>query len=133
MSPTIGRRVLAVIPDLFFATKVSATARVSGVELELVPPSRAAARLAQAPPSLAILDLHAKDAVALVGALKAAAPRVPLVGFFSHVETTLSDAALAAGADAALPRSQFAVKLAALLSRGLEAVGEPAPGGLGSI
>ena len=36
--------------------------------------------------------------------------------------------ALAAGADAALPRSLFVTKLAALLSRGLEALSEPAPG-----
>ena len=122
MSVPAGRRVLAIIPDLFFATKVSATARVSGVELELVTRERAAARIAETPPALAIIDLHAQDAVALVSALKAAAPLVPVVGFFSHVETTLRRDALAAGADAVLPRSQFVVKLAALLSRGLEAL-----------
>jgi len=133
MSPPAGRRVLAVVPDLFFASKLAATAKVSGVELELVPPQRAAVRVAEAPPpALVILDLHARDAVALVAALKLAAPRVPVVGFFSHVETALRRDALAAGADAVLPRSQFVVKLAALLSRGLEALNEPAPGGLSS-
>ncbi len=130
MTMPAGRRALAVVPDLFFATKIAATAKVSGVELELVPPQRAAARMAEAPAALAVLDLHTKDAVALVKALKQAAPTVPVVGFFSHVEVELRRDALAAGADAALPRSQFVTKLAALLSRGIEALKEPAPGGL---
>lgn len=128
MTLPAGRRVLAVVPDLFFATKVAATAKVSGVELELVPPQRAAERMAQAPAALAIVDLHTKDAIAVVTALKAAAPSVPVVGFFSHVETELRRDALAAGADAVLPRSQFVVKLSALLSRGIEGLSEPAPG-----
>src|SRR5260221_5269372 len=120
-------RVLAVIPDLFFATKVAATARASGVELELVARERAAARMTEAPPTLVLLDLHAPNMVALVAALKAAAATVPVVGFFSHVETALRRDALAAGADAVLPRSQFVRTLAALLARGLEALRDPAP------
>ena len=128
--PTPPRRVLAVIPDLFFATKVAATAKASGVELELVPPPRAAARTAEASPELVILDLHAPNAVQLLVALKAAAPTVPVVGFYSHVETALRRDALTAGADAALPRSQFVGKLAALLTRGIVALREPAPGEL---
>ena len=130
MSTPAGRRVLAVVPDLFFATKIAATAKVSGVELELVPPARAAARMTQAPAALVILDLHARDALSLIAALKQAAPAVPVVGFFSHVETALKRDAIAAGADAALPRSQFVGRLAALLSRGLDALNESAPGPL---
>ena len=42
------RLVLAVVPDLFFAVRISATARNVGVPLELVPPPRAVARAAQA-------------------------------------------------------------------------------------
>jgi len=130
MNMPAGRRVLAVVPDLFFATKIAATAKMAGVELELVPPQRAAERMAQAPAALVILDLQARDAIALVSALKLAAPSVPVVGFFSHVEVAVRASALAAGADAVLPRSQFVVKLAALLSRGIEALREPAPGQL---
>ncbi len=125
MTLATKHRVLAVIPDLFFATKVAATAKAGGVELELVAPQHAAARMAEAPPTLVIVDLHAADAVVLVAALKAAAAAVPVVGFFSHVETALRRDALAAGADAALPRSQFVSKLAALLTRGIEALREP--------
>ncbi len=128
MTLATKRHVLAVIPDLFFATKVAATARASRVELELVAPQHAAARVAEARPKLVIIDLHAADAVVLVAAIKAVAPAVPVVGFFSHVEIALRRDALAAGADAALPRSQFANRLAVLLTHGLEALRTPAPG-----
>jgi predicted CoA-binding protein len=72
-----------------------------------------------------LVDLHAPGSVALVSALKARAPALPVVGFFSHVETALRRDALAAGADAVLPRSQFVGRLAALLARGLDALREP--------
>ncbi len=128
MTPT-ARRVLAVVPDLFFATKLAATARVAGVELELISPARAAERLAQTLPALILLDLHVPDGVALVRALKSAAPTVPVVGFFSHVEIELRAEALAAGADAVLPRSQFVSRLAALLTHGLDALNANPAGG----
>lgn len=119
--PTPPRRlVLAVVPDLFFAVRVSATARNAGVALELVPPPRAVARAAEAGVALLILDLHAPGAVALVGELKKTQPRLALVGFYSHVETTLRRNALEAGADAALPRSAFVERLPDLLQYGLD-------------
>jgi DNA-binding NarL/FixJ family response regulator len=129
MPSTTSRRVLAVIPDLFFATKVAATAKASGIELELASPALAAQRVAAAPPALVILDLHAGEAVALVSALRTVAPDVPVVGFYSHVETALRRDALAAGIAAALPRSAFVHRLAALLTHGLAALHETAPGG----
>jgi hypothetical protein len=45
MTHPAPRRVLAVIPDLFFASKVAATARAGGVELELMAPERAVEQL----------------------------------------------------------------------------------------
>lgn len=114
------RMVLAVVPDLFFAVRVSATARNVSVPLELVPPPRAVARAAQAGTALLIVDLHAPGAVALVAELKRAQPGLPIVGFYSHVETTLRRHALEAGADAALPRSAFVARLPDLLQHGLD-------------
>jgi len=123
------RTVLAVIPDLFFAVKVAATARACGVTLASAAPRNAAAHAARIRPALVLLDLHAADALATVSALKSLTPAPPLVGFFSHVETALRDSALAAGADAVLARSQFTHRLAGLLARGLDSLTEPAPGG----
>jgi DNA-binding NarL/FixJ family response regulator len=117
--------VLALVPDLYFATRIAATARAAGVALELVTPQKAMARLAEPGVSLVVLDLHQPDPSLLVSELKRVAPAVPVVGFFSHVETVLKDQALAAGADAALPRSQFVAKLPALLEHGLAALARP--------
>lgn len=114
-----SRLVLAVAPDLFFAVRISATARNASVPLELVPAPRAVARAAEAGAAMLILDLHAPGAVALVAALKAAQPALPVVGFYSHVETALRRSALEAGADAALPRSAFVERLPDLLQYGL--------------
>jgi CheY-like chemotaxis protein len=124
------RLVLAVVPDLYFATRIAATAKAAGVELELVSPARAAARLAERKPALVLLDLHAPGAVALVTACRQAVPGTPLVGFFAHVETALRREALDAGADAVLPRSAFVTKLAALLVDGPRAL-EPGYAPLG--
>ena len=114
--------VLAVVPDLYFATRIAATANAIGVKLEVVTPQRVVARLAEPGVSLVILDLHQPDPLALIGAVKRTAPDVAVVGFYSHVETALQRDALAAGADAALPRSQFVSRLPSLLERGLAAL-----------
>lgn len=113
------RSVFAVAPDLFFATKIAAVAKAAGAGLTLVPLATALERCAAAPPALLLLDLHASgDPCALVVALKGD-PRtraIPVVGFYSHVETALRSAALAAGIDQALPRSAFVMRLPALLA-----------------
>jgi len=118
------RRVVAFVPDLFFAAKVAATAEAAGVRLEILEPDAVLARCAAegaAPanaPALVILDLGAGErALGLARALKSAARAggPPLVGFFSHVDTATRDAALAAGVDTVLPRSAFVARLPALL------------------
>jgi CheY-like chemotaxis protein len=110
--------IVAVVPDLFFAAKLQATARATGADLALVPPGQALERCAAAPPVRVLLDLHERGALELVRALKADArtARIPVIGFYSHVETALRREALAAGVDEALPRSAFVTRLPALLA-----------------
>ena len=114
--------VIAVVPDLYFAARIAATAKAAGVALELVPSQRAAARLATADVSLVFIELASRDALALIGELKRAQPGVPIVGFGAHVEAALLRDARAAGADAVLPRSQFVGRLPALLEQGMSAL-----------
>jgi CheY-like chemotaxis protein len=111
-------RVVAVVPDLFFATRISATAGQVGVELELPPPATALDTIRSAPPALVVLDLHAPgDPLALVRALRAdpATRSLRVIGFYSHVDRALREAALAAGVDEAIPRSAFTRRLPAIL------------------
>jgi CheY-like chemotaxis protein len=114
------RRVLIAVDDLFFASKIRAAAESLGVEFDRARNVESALDKARANrPSLIVADLHSErcDAVALAQALKADADLrdVPLVGFFSHVQTEFRDHALAAGFDQALPRSVFTQQLASLI------------------
>jgi CheY-like chemotaxis protein len=112
------RRVVAVVPDLFFATRIAVTAARLGVTLETPGPDEALAAIRRLAPDLVILDLRAPgEPPALARALKAdpATRNIPVVGFYPHVEGTLREAALAAGVDQVLPRSAFSARLPALL------------------
>jgi len=113
------RRVVAVVPDLFFAARIAATAERLGVRLELPAPAAAPDTIRLATPDLVILDLHAPgDPLALARALRAdpATRAIHVVGFYSHVDRELREAALGAGLDQVLPRSAFTVRLPALLA-----------------
>jgi CheY-like chemotaxis protein len=113
------RRVIAVVPDLFFASRIAATAERLGVALELPAPAAALDAIRRAPPDLVILDLHAPgDPLGLARALRAdpATRAVHLLGFYAHVDRALREAALGAGLDQALPRSAFTARLPALLA-----------------
>src|SRR6185295_4948676 len=105
-SPSMTRRVGAVVSDLFFATKIAATAEAAGVALETVDVDAARRRwlgpAAGELPSLLLIDLAlGEPALVLVRELRANAvtASLPVAGFYSHVETALRDAALAAGVD----------------------------------
>jgi CheY-like chemotaxis protein len=118
-----ARRVLSVVPDLFFAARIAETARAAGVTLVAAGAGEAAALCAAGPPDLVILDLTAPGALEAARALKAAPAtrHIPLLGFCPHVETALREAARAAGVEEVLPRSLFTKRLPDLLT------GEPGP------
>lgn len=112
------RRVAAVVPDLFFSTRIAATAEAAGVAFEALTAEAAPARLASGEIALLILDLAAAGAIEMAAALKAdeATRGIPIVGFYSHVEQATRERALAAGIDHVMPRSAFTARLPALLA-----------------
>ena len=112
------RRVVVVVPDLFFATKIAETAKQLGVEVLTSTRERAASACRSAPTDLLILDLEATpDLAGLERELGAdpAGARVRTIGFYPHVRAELRAAALAAGIDLVLPRSAFTARLGPLL------------------
>ncbi len=115
-----ARTVLMSVPDLFFSTRITSTADQLGVAVEACAPAQLASRAAAVAPGLIIVDLHAPGSIAAVHALRArpATRDLPVVGFYSHVDTALRTAAIDAGVTFVLPRSAFTVKLAALLAGG---------------
>lgn len=112
--------VVALVPDLFFASKILETARHVGVKV----------RLAQTPgqvfggqedPAMVILDLHATgfDPVEFVrdAKLRPEFARVRIVAFVRHTRPDLIAAAGAAGCQEVLARSAFTENLGEILRR----------------
>ena len=116
----MNRRVLAAVEDIFFAAKIRAAAESVGVAVAFPRSDRAFSESAAADaPDLIVCDLQSMrhDPFALAATLKAdeRLRDVPLVGFFSHVETELKRRAEAAGFDRVLPRSAFSQRLGDIL------------------
>lgn len=112
------RRVYALVPDLFFLTKIGATAAAAGIVVEELRPARAITACRNVPPDLLLLDLESDgDPLEVIRVLKAndETRNIRIVAFFSHVHRALGDAARDAGADHVVPRSAFAVRLAGVL------------------
>jgi len=107
-----------IVEDLFFATKISTAAQALGVVVEPAPLAGVLEQCRHSAPDLIIADLHGPgDVLGAVSALKAEETRsIPIVGFYSHVDAELREAALDAGVDQVLPRSAFTAKLAEILA-----------------
>lgn len=115
------RTLIAVVDDLFFASKIRGTAEQFGVTVSF--PRRLDALMAAAlrdQPQLIICDLHATriDPIELAKQLKAdeRLRAIPLIGFFSHVQTELQQQAEQAGFDRVMPRSAFTARLPDIVS-----------------
>jgi hypothetical protein len=98
-------RIAAVAPDLFFASKIDATLRAAGHDVELIQPASAG----DATADVLIVDLDS------VGADVATPPGVPTLGFYSHVDVDTRRRAEEAGFDLVVPRSRMAREMPALV------------------
>ena len=116
--------IIAVVDDMFFASKIRAVAEAVGVEISFVRSQEALVQKArEAQPQLIVVDLHNQkvDAVTLAKDLKSDEElrSILLLGFFSHVQTELQRNALGAGFDQVIPRSVFARDLPEILTADL--------------
>jgi CheY-like chemotaxis protein len=113
------RRVLVAVPDLFFFTRIQSTAALAGITIESCEASALVERCSSDPPDLVVMDLHAGgDPIERARELKRlpATSRIPILAFYSHVETALREQATQAGIDRVLPRSAFSARLAEWLA-----------------
>ena len=113
--------VMAVVEDMFFASKIRAVAEHLGVTVHFQRSTDEALEAARADrPSLIIADLHSQrcDPFSLAEQLKADENlrNIPLVGFFSHVQVALQKRADEAGYDRVMPRSAFTKNLPEILT-----------------
>ncbi|HEX8653158.1 MAG TPA: hypothetical protein VF708_20235 [Pyrinomonadaceae bacterium] len=119
----MNSHVLAAVDDMFFASKIRGCAEQLSVDVRFVRSAEAMLESARRlKPSLVIVDLHCEgcDPFALARALKADEHLrdVPLIGFFSHVQTALQSRAEQAGYDRVMPRSAFTKQLPEILATG---------------
>ena len=115
------RNILAAVDDMFFAAKIRATAEAVGVNIKFHRRlDGLVAAAGEQAPDLILIDLHNQNlnAIELARALKAneSSKTIPLLGFFSHVQTELQRAAIEAGFDQVIPRSVFSRDLAKILN-----------------
>ena len=114
------RRVIAAVDDLFFAAKIKGTAAQLGVEVAFARDPEKLLEAARAEGTAAvILDLQnsSLDPFEAARLLKAGEEtrRLPLYGFYAHVNTDLQRRAHEAAIDHVLPRSVFNRRLLEIL------------------
>jgi hypothetical protein len=100
-------RVVALAPDLLFATRIESTLGSAGHEVTLAP------SVSEAPldgADVLLCDLGAIDPEAVVGL------GIPVLGFYSHVDLDTRERAEAAGLDLVVPRSRMAREMPALVA-----------------
>ncbi|HMF78107.1 MAG TPA: hypothetical protein VK604_20790 [Bryobacteraceae bacterium] len=121
------KKIIAVLSDLMFTVKIQDAAKRAGLDVVFVKsPETALAQIQQNPVAI-LLDLN--DAAArpleLIAALKAGenSAGIPLLGFVSHVQADVIQAARDQGCDTVMARSAFSQNLPAIL----QAFAEPQP------
>jgi CheY-like chemotaxis protein len=113
--------IVCVLDDLLFSVKISTAAKSLGADVYFErTPGMAAARIKEKQPSLAIFDLNSAklNPLAAIAELKAdpSTRHIRTLGFVSHVQTDLIEAARQAGIDEVLARSAFTQRLGEILS-----------------
>jgi DNA-binding NarL/FixJ family response regulator len=115
--------VVAAVRDLFFSTRIRETARLVGTRATVArttPDALAAA--ADAAAALLVIDLTdtAMDHAAVLGAAAARQPRLPVLGYTTHVLARTTQP-LHARCDRVLTKEALTRELAAILRDGLAA------------
>lgn len=119
IAPIAGaRKLLIVMSDLLFRSKIDEVARRLGLELRVAKsPEQLDRQLVAGEPAIAIVDLEesALDAFAAIARIRTASPSTPILGFAGHGNVDAIKRAREGGATA-LARSGFTVQLPAILT-----------------
>lgn len=117
--------MVGVLSDLMFTVKIQEAAKRAGLEPVFVKSKQEALEQAKLDPAVMILDLNntGLDALEVIGELKGMEETrgVRLLGFVSHVQADLKQAAQQKGCDMVVVRSAFSQNLPAILRRYAEA------------
>jgi CheY-like chemotaxis protein len=114
--------ILAILDDLMFTSKIKTAAHHLGVPVTFARSSEAAlVEMRKSAPSLVIFDLNnaRADPLGTLAAMKRepGLAAIPTLGFASHVQVDVINAARQAGVDEVLARSAFTERLGEILTR----------------
>ncbi len=115
------KKIVAVLTDLMFTVKIQEAAKRAGLEPVFVKSQEDALEQARQNPALIILDLNhsAVEPLDTIAKLKnnEQTRQVKLVGYVSHVQGDLKQAAQEGGCDVVIARSAFSQNLPTILRR----------------
>ena len=108
--------ILAVLDDLLFTSKIKNAAAQTGAAIRFARSSAdALAEMRKSVPALVIFDLNSSrtDPIATLAEMKkdSALATIPTIGFASHVQSDVINAARDAGMDEVMARSAFTIRL----------------------
>jgi hypothetical protein len=114
----MSKSVIACVEDLFFRSKIEATARHLNVPLRFIGAKELAAACGDARTAAVLLELSGnEDALTAVRELRKgrATGGLPVIGFLAHVDKDLARNAESAGVSRIMARSEFSETLPDLL------------------
>ncbi|HEX9665902.1 MAG TPA: response regulator [Thermodesulfobacteriota bacterium] len=116
------KKVIAVLDDLFFSSKIREAAKTLDIELEFVKkPDGFNEKISSEKPSLIIFDLNSRagDPLEIIKKIKSTGElkQIPVIGFLSHAQIELKEEANRAGCDLVIPRSRFSKDLREILRK----------------
>jgi CheY-like chemotaxis protein len=115
------KKALAVLSDLMFTVKIQEAAKRAGLDVIFVKSREDALKQARLDPAVMIIDLNGTgvDAVELISTLKGdpETSQIDLIGYVSHVQADLKQAAQEKGCDTVIARSAFSQNLPTILKR----------------
>ena len=115
-----GGKILAIVGDLFFSSKIRETAARVGVPVVFAASQKGLEEALDAGGiDLAIIDLGARslDPIAAIRAVRAS-DGIRTVAFVSHVDEEAQRMAAEAGCESVLPKSAFSRDLPRILQQG---------------
>jgi CheY-like chemotaxis protein len=119
------KTVVAVLNDLMFTVKIQEAAKRAGLDAVFVKSQQEALAKAKENPAVMILDLNntMANALEVITELKRdeTTSKISLLGYVSHVQADLKQAAQEKGCDVVIARSAFSQNLATILRRYAEA------------
>ena len=119
-----SRKLVAVVSDLMFTVKIQEAAKRAGMQVTFVQTEQGALEQARQKPVVVILDLNnsSVSVLDLISRLKddPETGEISLLGYVSHVQADLKQAAQAKGCDLVIACSALSQNLPAILKRYLD-------------